>query len=973
MKDLPPTIFADPRGTVKNLRTIHEMFLSSGSQYSLEQFAEALNEHIVASPDPDMAVTNLLRLAEATVSKASLFNDLVHYPVLMELLMKVVAYSPYFADILVRDPELFRWLTASDSLMKERTKNELGEETHRILKMFATPERRLDGLKRMFRREILRIGSRDIMGNADLATLTRELSVLADTIIDAACRVTEQQLAAKYEIPPPTAYSVIGLGKLGGNELNYSSDVDIIFVYAEEGETPLPAGRPLTNHEYFNKFVERLVQNLTQNSAEGHLYRVDTRLRPEGGIAPLARSVNSYLVYYESRGELWERQMLLKARPVAGDVPFGRKFLKKLEPFVYPRTLFHHPAESIARLKARIEATIGDDENVKLRAGGIRDIEFIVQSLQLVNAGQRAELREGNTLQAVELLARARLISPDERKTLVDSYVFFRTLEHRLQTMLNTQTHTLPSDRRTLQSLAGKLGLASGDELREQQAQRLQSVRMIFESVFPSAGGETEETLSELVESGAGEARMAKVLAANGFRDTRKASRNLAFLITGSSMNEFRGFDIRTRQAFRRIAPQLLAEIAATPSPDMTLHNLTMILSGGTVPESLYNQLTEANSRKLLLSISSFSPRIAREIARDPLLLELLAADPRFLSSSEMHASSLSANPVVCKRTEEIRSAARNLLGLTTYDEMAVELSALADYIIRRTFEAEQKRARLKTTPLAVFALGKLGTRELGFDADLDLLFIAESGSKSSTDKLEKLASSIITQLTGRTADERMYEVDVRLRPEGKNAPLVVERGAYEQYLYNRASLWERQSLTRLRFVCGDKELVDSVQNIVTRFVYETPLPPDWAVQTVAMRKKMESRSRVSGADFHDIKLGAGGMADVEFIAQMIQLKFASQYPELKGIPTKEVLRIGTSLLQWSPLENLSDMHQWYCTILKFMRLTLEVPGSVLPQDEKLDLLAKCMNISSGEALTSEARSTMKHVRAVFLAFSEKM
>ncbi len=597
--EFSPSLFSDPSRTQRNLRTIHEMFISSGSQFPLEEFSGALHKHVSRSPDPDTVVTNLLRFSEASVSKASLFNDLLKYPVTMEVLLKVFGFSPYLSDILVRDPELFRWLTASDVLMVPQSRSALSVEVRRIETTFVQPGRRLDALRRLYRREVLRIGARDILGNADLRTVTRELSELADVLIDASCRLSELALRNKYGGIAETPYAVIGLGKLGGNELNYSSDIDVIFVYGDEGDLPTVKG--VTYHEYFNRFVERIVQSLSQASGEGHLYRVDTRLRPESGMGPLARSVQSYLLYYESRGELWERQMLIKARPVAGDLNFGETFMKQLSPFIYPRTFFTNPTESITRIKARIEASVAEDDNVKLQAGGIRDIEFIVQGLQLMNGGRNEAVRSRNTLDSIALLTAEKLLSPQENAVLTDAYIFFRTLEHRLQTVLNTQTHSIPVDRRERTVLAKRLGLSAEDELSSLIGRHRKRVREIFESVMRVEHNDVKPAgIEDAIDGGVGEAEMGVMLSGFGFRDTRSAARFVKSFVSGSKLTEVRLPDGRARSAFREVAPAMFTALSQTPSPDFALSNFNILaackqISGTTLRRTERRIIPEAH------------------------------------------------------------------------------------------------------------------------------------------------------------------------------------------------------------------------------------------------------------------------------------------------------------------------------------------------------------------------------------------
>lgn len=691
--DFPTSLFTDPSRAQRNLKTIHEMFIGSGSQFPLEEFSNALHAHLAVSPDPDMAITNFLRFSESSLSKASLFNDLLKYPVTMEVLLKIFGYSQYFGDILVRDPELFRWLTASDVLMTPQTKTALAGEVQRIEKMFTRPEKRLDALRRLYRRELLRIGAKDILGNADLAATTRDLSELADVLIDASCRMAESALREKYGSVPETAYAVIGLGKLGGGELNYSSDIDIIFVYENEGDL---ATSKTTYHEYFNKFVERLVQNLSQTSGEGHLYRVDTRLRPEGGLGPLARSVQSFLLYYESRGELWERQMLIKARPVAGDLKFGEAFLNQLTPFVSPRTFFTDPTEAISRIKNRIESAVADEDNIKLQSGGIRDIEFIVQALQLLNGGRNEKVRSGNTLHSIALLTAERLLSAEEDTTLTGAYVFFRTLEHRLQTVLNTQTHGIPSSQQERTALAKRLGVKSAADLLSKIDAHRKAVRKIFDAVLDVQTTDAAvPAIESIIEGGTGEEEMSRFLEGMGFRDTRRAGRILSAFVSGSGLTNGSVLDSRARTAFRQIAPQVFQSISRSASPDLALSNFSLLSEAQRFPEQFFEQLNEEQFRKLVFTVCGLSPRLTRGLAKDSLLFELLASNSAALATSWGGKKPRGMKLMALKRREELRACIRYVLGMSSFGDLTKELSQLADSILDNVLQQECRKQKV--------------------------------------------------------------------------------------------------------------------------------------------------------------------------------------------------------------------------------------------------------------------------------------
>ncbi len=964
--DFPTSLFTDPSRAQRNLQSIHEMFIGSGSQFPLEEFSAALDTHLKVSPDPDLMITSLLRFSESSLSKASLFNDLVKYPVTMEVLLKIFGHSQYLADILVRDPELFRWLTASDVLMTPQTKTALTGEVKRIEKMFARPEKRLDAFRRLYRRELLRIGAKDILGNADLTATTRELSLLADALIDASCRMAEAALREKFGSAPETPYSVIGLGKLGGGELNYSSDIDIIFVYEDEGDLQTSK---TTYHEYFNKFVERLVQNLTHASGEGHLYRVDTRLRPEGGMGPLARSLQSYLLYYESRGELWERQMLIKARPVAGDLEFGERFLKQLTPFMYPRTFFTHPSESITRIKARIEAAIEGDDNIKLKAGGIRDIEFIVQALQLLNGGKNEEVRSRNTLHSIELLSAKGFLSPDEKLILTDAYIFFRMVEHRLQTVLNTQTHSIPTNQQQRTALAKRLGLSSASELLSRVEMYRKAVRKIFDAVLKVESSDAAVPgIESILEGGMGEEEMSRVLAGLSFRDTNRAGKVLRTFTSGSGLTDGSTLDTRARAAFRQVAGQVFQNISLSPSPDLALTNFSVLSGAQKFPEQFFHQLKEESFRKLVFTICGVSPRLVRGLAKDTQLFELLASSSTALATPWDGKRQRGITLIALKQREELRACIRYVLGMSSFHDLTIELSRLADEILGSVLQEECRKQKVKNPPLALFALGKYGTRELSVDADLDVIFIADKRTKAATNKLEKIATSMIQQLSSVSEMGRLYDLDARLRPEGRSAPLVVDRKAYATYLRERASLWERQSLTRLRFVCGDEDFAMDVLKDVESFVYDPPLPSGWTDQIVAMRRKVETRSHIRSSEFLDVKLGPGGMVDVEFAAQMIQMKFGASTPSLRGLPATEVLASAPSqVISPEQASFMQSAYQLYRSVELMMRLVLEVRATILPEGEKRELLARTLGIRTGKDIHSQIVESMNSVRPQFL------
>lgn len=969
--DLPPDLFPDPTRASDSLLTLHEAFIRSGSTFPVDQFSPLVNKQLLSSPDPGMALVNLLRFCEVAVSKAALFNDFIQYPVTFDLLMKIFGHSQYFADILVREPGLFRWLTTTDVLSQPLSRTDLREEIGRLRDAFPRPERRLESLKRIHRREMLRIGTQDLLGVAGLAVVTLQLSDLADMLVDEVCRISAEQLGEKFGQGPGIPFAVIGLGKLGGQELNYSSDIDVVFVYESDGELVQDDGNTISRHEYYIRLAERIVQNLSQPTAGGALYRVDTRLRPDAGVGPLARSLQGYLTYYESRGELWERQMLIKARAIAGDLEFGEKFVRALDPFVYPRSHFLHPAEYITRIKERIEAAVGDRANVKLMRGGIRDIEFVVQGLQLLNGGMQSTLRERNTLHALDVLRKANLLSDEDADILRDGYVFFRNLEHRLQMVINAQTHDLPDDTRSRRALARRLGLHDEASLLRETESRSRNVRTVFSRVLTTKGEDAYQQgggrgILAAVDGGLSEQSVYAIVSEYGFRDVRLAGRHLKTLVHGSTLTGFKDLDSRTREAFRSVASQLFLMISRTPVPDMTLSNLATIVAAQKFPEHMYTQLGQEGFRNLLMKVCSCSPRFSRALARDPLSLETLSTDPHALAPPAQHPMVLPDELLPYKERQELHVGIRHLLDLSDFDGMTNELTSLADAVVSTIFGNEIRQTAAGGAPVAVFALGKFGTRELTYDADIDLIFIADATDADALAVRESSAGEIVGRLSQTVNGGKLYDVDARLRPEGRNAPLVADFSAYVDYLARRASLWERQSLTRLRYITGDPSLGERVTEQIRIFVFGTPLPAGWIAETVAMRRRTETRSRVGGGTFIDFKLGAGGMMDIEFLLQMLQL-----YSGREDIRDKTVGAIlgmkDLPALDSREREELGQAYRLFRGVELQLRIGFDLRTSVLPVGESLETLARLMGFTDGTDVLKALRTTMDRTRSIFL------
>jgi len=537
--------------------------------------------------------------------------------------------------------------------------------------------------------------------------------------------------------------------------------------------------------------------------------------------------------------------------------------------------------------------------------------------------------------------------------------------------MLNTQTHTLPADQRSLDIVARMMKTESAEEFRRCLAAHLEGVKTIFARVVAPRTETGPAGLAAILEGGLDEQSAMKAIAAHGFRDGRRVMRNLKLLTSGSSLSDVQDLDSRAREAFRAVAETLFADFARSPDPDLTLNNFTTIASAHSLPHQLYTQLADERFRKFLLEICAVSPRFALRLSRNPLLMDALTSDVQSLADGDLLALPPSGDLIIFKNQQELRAGVRHVLGLSDEETLSLELARLADFILAEVFADELRKAGDRPSPLALFAVGKYGTREITFDSDLDLIFVADAAGKEEAANLERVAASLVKRISAVSEQGKLYDVDVRLRPEGGSAPLVVSASAYEKYLDSRASLWERQSLTRLRFVCGNRELAGRVSTTVDAAVYVRPLPEDWVDQIVAMRRRMESRSKTMSRTFLDLKLGAGGMADIEFIAQMVQLKYGAAEA---GLRTKRVLEIlahpAARGLGDDQRAKFSEAYRFFREVVKYVRITLDEKTSILPEGEKLETLARVFGRTTGEELRVRVANTMKSVRALFLSAS---
>jgi glutamate-ammonia-ligase adenylyltransferase len=927
---------------------------------------ETLHRIVVCSlltPSPDMALNTFERLA--TVINPADLTEIAHHKKRLTQFLHLCGSSPFLVNLIFKTPDSFRRLFLENGLDLRRSSEDMLAELRRQTDGLPDFAALLKVLRCFKRAEILRIAGRDLNGLAPLEEVTAELSSLAAASLQVAHDVCRLCLIREHGIPlmlsedgpHPAEMTVIGMGKFGGNELNFSSDVDIIYFYeSDKGETSGIRDSTgdtkgvISLHAFFNKLGEMISKAMSLVTEDGFVFRVDVGLRPEGKSGDMAISLRSAEIYYESWGQSWERTAMLKARPVAGSLELGEQLLKMLQPFVYRKYLDYNLIEDMKNMKQRIDASLTrsmeGEINLKLGRGGIREIEFFIQALQLVYAGKNPLLRERNSLKALDTLLAARLISEEDHLRLSDAYRFLRTVEHRIQVVQERQTHNLPTKDDEILALSRRSGFlrANGlERFRETLEGHRRNVSAIYGNLFHSRDEKLEQdTTPEVLfflDHKADADLVKDMLAERHFENVERAYENLLSLRNGPVKGNLTE---RSRRLLEKISPLLLQEIFDSPDPDMALTNLERFLAMIGTRSSYYALLAEnRETLKLLVSLFGMSEFLSKILIGHPELLDSLVArgDSSPVKTKETMASDLASlleqtdyfeeqlDVLRRYRNEEfLRIGLNDIHGRLGQSETTTQLSLLGETCLEAAFRlAVQELKRFgrpvyrlegseRQASLAVVGMGKLGGGDLNYHSDLDIIFVYDHQGSTDGDKqisnheyFAKLAQKVISVLTMQTREGYVYKIDTRLRPSGNAGPLVTSLDSFLDYHRKEAQIWERQALTKARVVLGDQLLASQMEDVIRQTVYGASIDEDGRREIHRLRMRMENELARETADSYNIKTGRGGMVDVEFAAQYLQLKHGCSYPELRTTSTvialKEIRTLG--LLQEGDAETL--------------------------------------------------------------------
>jgi glutamate-ammonia-ligase adenylyltransferase len=815
-----------------------------------------------------------------------------------QLVQHAAQCSRYFSRLLEAEPSWLETLRAdhlsvADKVLLHRWLDELP----------ASDEAQLSRALRLLRKRVmLHLILRDLGGLCGLEEVVNAMTALAELSVQRAQAQMMEALCVQFGHPigaesgEPQQMLVIGMGKVGGGELNVSSDIDLIFVYPEEGETN--GARTLSNHEFFSRLGRKVIALVNDLTADGYVFRVDMRLRPYGDSGPLAMSFAALEEYLVAQGREWERYAWIKARVISPLDDASIDELEKLaQPFVFRKYLDFGAFDSMRKLHAQIRAEVvrrDRQDNIKLGSGGIREIEFIAQVFQLIRGGRDARLRIKPTRKVLQLLAQEGELQADVVQKLDDSYVFLRNLEHRLQYLDDQQTQMLPEDEEQRAIIARAMGYADYAALLAELDPLRKFVSTQFEAVFGSKQGENDDSLWH---ENADHDELSKQLTGAGYSEATELA---DILLQMRASGRYRQLPELSRERMDSLVPRFIKLCAAEPKPDATLRRALNLLEAIARRAAYLAFLAEyPQALPRLMRILSASAWAGDYLAQHPILLDELldtrelyeapdwnALDQQLLDQLDAHLGDTEREMDVLRQFRQVQTfhfLAMDLQGVLPLENLSDHLSDLADLILRHVLRLcwrDARKKHIEYPKFAVIAYGKLGGKELGYSSDLDLVFLFEDDDPDAGQIYARLGQRINTLISSYTAAGRLYEVDLRLRPNGDSGLLVSSTEAFESYQREHAWVWEHQALTRARFCAGDSAVGERFEQIRKSILCMPRDIEKLKGEVREMRQKMHD-GHPNPTELFDIKHDSGGMVDIEFMVQFIVLAYASKYPQL--------------------------------------------------------------------------------------------
>ena len=996
----------------ENARIVFKALQEGGIDYDLLScFIDCLEQLLPKYSEADRLLVTLGRYLQAVESPLSTVALFDREPESLKALLIIFATSPFLSEIVIAEPDVWERVRRGGGRPEKRKslrdvlRSAVGDSLESTFVMHA--------LRQFKRREILRVAYGDIVKQQRLETVIDQISAIAECVIDEALRVAMLQ-QEKLRGTPRTGdgqratIAVLALGKLGGNELNYSSDVDLVFFYSEDGD--ITGSKTYTSSEFFERVVQEATRLIASQTELGAAYRVDLRLRPYGGQGPLVMPRAVVEKYFDRQGRTWERQAWVKARCIAGDIELGERLLANLRPWVYSRWLPRTEISGIRALKRQIERRSIregiDSDDLKTGRGGIRDIEFTIQFLQLLSGGDETEVQVGSTIEAIRRLAANGSLNDQEREILERNYKLLRTVEHRLQIRYDRQTHRLPENEEDFGRLAQCLGYdRKGDaatKLREDLGSATRLNRRILDHLLHDAfpGDVTPEADVDLIlDPSPPKELIDSVLTPRRFRDVARAYRMVTAMSEESS--HFLS-SRRCRHFFASILSRLLDRISATADPDATLTTLATVSESLGGKGMLWELLSESpGALDLTIRFCSSAPFLADLLVKNPGMIDELQDSllgdgmaTRDELKSELwelcgrHSVDVLPSLIAFKVSKQLRIGINDLLEQQSPHVIAASLSDIAEALLQfvvssqkptlpqQVWDMKKGVESIEGMGFVVLAMGKFGGREMNYASDVDVVFLYDEvlandclGGCSDSEFgffFAEIANKVLQVFNRFTPQGRLYEVDSRLRPGGRSGPIVSSLGAFRRYFSAEgpAAVWERQALVKARVVFGQEAAVQRVKAVVHDAVYGHSWKETDVKDIYSMRLRMEETAAKD-----NLKRGPGGVVDIEFLVQTLQLLYGKNNIELQ---TSNTLA-GLESLAFAGIignEMAKSLHDAYDLLRKIegrLRLLDVRLGHVFPtESQKRGQLADLLNRENGESLADEVFQTVTWVRSVF-------
>ena len=879
----------------------------------------------------------------------------------LERVAKVWACSEFVARLCIRKPELLIELFSQQFEQPLSSSDYKSHVLTAIAEVDDSDDSLMSSLRMLRQKEMLRIAWCDLEGMVPLDQTLHELSDFAEAVVSVSLDHLYEKAIKVMGVPvseagEPQTMLVLAMGKLGGRELNFSSDIDLIFAYAEEGNTE--GGRHLSNHEFFVRLAQKLIKVLNETTQEGFVFRVDTRLRPYGESGPLVAGFVALEQYYQLQGRDWERYAMIKARAIAGKDE-DRKYLEAmLRPFIYRRYLDYTAFESIREMKLMIDAEVkrkGFKDNIKSGRGGIREIEFIGQTFQLLRGGHDIALQTRGIMDVLGLLGEMNLLEAGEVVRLQKAYQFHRRLENRIQMERDMQLHNLPVENISRQKLSFAMGYDTWDELSKVIEQYREDVNEIFQGVVSDDsnaedGGDDVHGLRVYWSSSANSNDLLRWFERNSFADPSAILKILD--IFRGSVN-VRTLSEAASHRLLKLLSKLLVEISAYSQASILFERVLEILNAIVGRQVYINLLLEySEARVQMLSLCSVSTWFVKQLASNPILLDGLLDVEELYQSKDHQALSEELNYLLAsveegdlekymdrlrqfKNAQVMKTAVLDVNNVLAVTDVGETLSNIAEVILLKVLDlAWDEMCGKYGRPvcsvdgkefypmLAIVAYGKLGGVELGYGSDLDIVFLHDSsgeGQHTSGEKsidnamfFSRVAQRVLHMLGTRMYSGILYETDIRLRPEGRSGLMVSSLNAFEQYQQEKAWTWEHQALIRARMVTGNDHLRQEFDRIRKSVLTVERGPAELCRAVVEMREKMRTHLASRDGDVFDLKQDKGGIVDIEFLIQAGVLLCCPQWPALLTTTSMLVFLERLADCDWLNADECRDLGNAY-------------------------------------------------------------